>query len=328
MDYGQEVSFQRGEKEITVTLKKPFVAGCWHCGPPICALAAVLLLMLSGPAQATTWNLTSGNSSLLIDDASMRGNYSWILDGVEQYAQQDKDLANYPDGLPGQWFWYRIGDSGPEQPVNVMSLTAYSNLMADPDLPDALTLVYEQTGANPQLKVPLNFTLQGGSVGSRDADLSEQISIKNIGTTPLSLHFFEYADFDLGATADDDQVRVSGTSNPNMVDQYDLSGQWIMSETIIGGDAKRSEAKDFSLTLADLTDADADDLDYVGSALPPVNTGDVTWAMQWDLVIAPGGTVSWSKDKDFSPFVPEPVTMAGLLFGVGSLVGYVRKRRN
>jgi hypothetical protein len=37
--------------------------------------------------------------------------------------------------------------------------------------------------------------------------------------------------------------------------------------------------------------------------------------------------LSNTSGQDFLVVVPEPVTMAGLMLGIGSLVGYARKRR-
>jgi hypothetical protein len=51
-------------------------------------------------------------------------------------------------------------------------------------------------------------------------------------------------------------------------------------------------------------------------------TGNVTWAFQWDLPIAPGATSQFSKD--ISMVVPEPSTVA--LVGV-SLISMLALRR-
>lgn len=64
------------------------------------------------------------------------------------------------------------------------------------------------------------------------------------------------------------------------------------------------------------------------SALNYVPNGDSDMYMQWTLdvqVAADGALVS--SDLGKADMIPEPVTMLGLMLGVGGLAGYIRKRR-
>ncbi|MDB6109574.1 MAG: hypothetical protein JWR69_1324, partial [Pedosphaera sp.] len=62
--------------------------------------------------------------------------------------------------------------------------------------------------------------------------------------------------------------------------------------------------------------------DNVGSGIGP---GNVTWALQWDLTIAAGGTALISKDKYLEIIVPEPSTFA--LTGLGLAAFLLLRRR-
>ena len=82
------------------------------------------------------------------------------------------------------------------------------------------------------------------------------------------------------------------------------------------------EAALFDSTLLKLNDGVATTLNDVLTAGP----GDVTWAFQWDMTIAPFQTVTIQKAKLLAP-IPEPMTMVGLLMAIGGISSYVRKYR-
>jgi hypothetical protein len=57
----------------------------------------------------------------------------------------------------------------------------------------------------------------------------------------------------------------------------------------------------------------------------PVGPGDVTWALQWDLIIPAGGSLGISKDKSrHINFVPEPSSLA--LAGLSAVVLAFRRK--
>jgi hypothetical protein len=93
-----------------------------------------------------------------------------------------------------------------------------------------------------------------------------------------------------------------------------------LSETVTSPGANRAEVGLFPQTLNALNDGGKTDLGNIGGPL----TGDVTWAFQWDLVIAPGTSAQISKDKYLTVLVPEPSALALLAIGA---VGYALSRR-
>jgi len=97
------------------------------------------------------------------------------------------------------------------------------------------------------------------------------------------------------------------------------------AETVVTPAPLRTEVAVYGATLATLaklSDASADNLD---NSTGPLGPADVTWALQWDVTVAPGGTVQISKDKNI---VPEPATLGLMGLGlVAAVVTRVRKAR-
>jgi len=254
------------------------------------------LLLGSAGAQATII-LEDLNSQAEIDLTSDAGMFRWTVDGIEN--------------LRKQWFWYRIGDTGPELPLNALGTPLSKTSDGDLD-PGDERLISRYAGSG--LTVTIDYVLTGGPVGSGVSDIAEMIVLENTGGDDIDLHFFQYVDFELGGTVDDVAVEIL---NGNTAVQTDV-GTWL-SETVVTWMPDYCEAGIGGSILAKLTDADADTLsDNAG----PLGPGDLSWAFQWDVELEPGDTFIISKDKNL---VPEP---AGLVvLGVGSLVLMLRRRR-
>jgi hypothetical protein len=74
------------------------------------AAAFGLSLWAAGRAQATLVTLSDLNSTVNIDTGSQAGVYNWTVDGTDHLFQQ--------------WFWYRIGSTGPESSIDTLTQTA------------------------------------------------------------------------------------------------------------------------------------------------------------------------------------------------------------
>ncbi len=129
-------------------------------------------------------------------------------------------------------------------------------------------------------------------------------------------------EIDLESIMEED-LRVEINDNRHTASQYDAA--WVMTETTENPNGDRGEVGYWSTTLGKLNDGLATDLDDTSHG--PIGPGDLTWAFQWDRTIGVDDTFQISKDKQIRTFVPEPVTMAGLLLGIGALGGYIRRRR-
>jgi hypothetical protein len=260
------------------------------------------LLSLVGamPAQGA-FSMVSGNSHVDFDPTSSAGVFGWNVDGVNQLAQQ--------------WFWYRVGAAGPESPINALGAPI---VMHQPGIiSDGYELQY--TGGN-GLTVDVKYSLVGGTAGSHASDLSEQITLTNRNTDSMSLHFFQYSDFDLNGTPNDDTLVFK---NANTVDQSD--GGSVFSETVQTGGAGPNdhEADFFPALLAQLNDGNPTTLDNSPAIGVPLGPGDVSWGFEWDFNIAAGSSVIISKDKNLSANaaanVPEASSL--LVWGLLGLVG-------
>ena len=270
-------------------------------------LCGLLVLGLSGMlaqnSVAGFLSLADDNSAADFNTDSQANAYSWTVDGVDQLFQQA--------------FWYRIGNA-PQESLDTLPHptegTTDTNFDGDDD-----TLFVRYDGAG--FKVEVRYTLDGGALGSGASDLGEQISISNLGASPLNFHFFQYSDFDLAGSAGGDEAVFT---NANTVRQYE--GAMELQETVVTPVPSHREINYYSNILNALNSGAAttlSDLPAIGTVFGP---GDLTWAYQWDVSIQPGSTFQISKDKNIKGVVPEPSSLALLTVAVGLLFGLRRKR--
>jgi hypothetical protein len=247
-------------------------------------LFVTMTAMVAGTPAGATVILTDMNSSVSIDENSQDGAYEWLVDGEDMLYQQ--------------WFWYRIGSSGPEASIDTISAPVVLPFLGT----RGVSLTYGGVGT--PLTVEVTYFLTGGALGSTQSDLAEVIRITNTGSGPIDLHFFQYSDFDLCDIGGDTVNVVSG----NQVRQSD--GTCSLSETVVAPAADLWEAGEFPTTLDSLNDGMPTTLNGTSSFGP----GDATWAYQWDRTIGAGSTFIISKDKSIQP-IPEPGTL--ILIGAG-----------
>jgi hypothetical protein len=267
-------------------------------------LVALTAFLAAAPAKASIV-LSDLNSTLSIDPSSQAGAFSWTVDNVEQ--------------LSKQWFWYRIGSTA-EQSVDTLTLNAATGNGTPVGL-----ISYTGPGFN----LSLTYVLTGGTSGSGVSDVGETLRITNTSGSPLDFHFFQYTDFDLNATANNDFLRY--TAN-NTVQQFD--GSVIASETVVTPPPQHRQGDFFPVILNSLNDGAPTTLNDQPPVLTTIGPGDLTWGYEWDRTIATGGTFIISKDKTLAPNVGQPplpeagsLAIWGLLGLTTVSVFYFRRHR-
>jgi len=267
-----------------------------------CAML-VLAAAVAAPASAVPYAGTLGDLNSTVSFDSSSGLTSWVVDTLPQ--------------LKLQWFYYRLDGMTQEMALGAGSLGFVKAKPGDADYDtgnETLNAVY---GSETGFSAALTYVLSGGLTGSHQSDLQETISFTNKTSQTVHLQFYQYVDFDLNGTPGNDTVQVL---NANTVRQSD--GTVSVAETVVTPAPLHTEVGVYGATLAKLTDTSADNLN---DSTAPVGPADVTWALQWDVTVAPGSTVQISKDKNI---VPEPATLGLMGLGlVAAVVTRVRKAR-
>jgi hypothetical protein len=249
-------------------------------------MVAVVSFAMGLASQAQIITLTDAGSVARIDAASQAGVYNWTVAGINQLKQQ--------------WFWYRVGTSGPEQSINTISAPTVTLTSAN-----QANVLY----GNSTFSVDITYVLTGNTDSS---GLNESIRIINNTAANLDFHLFQYLDFDLGGQAGGQSVVVNATAARAT---QTLLGSLARGSETASPNANHREAALFAQTLNSLNDANPTTLNDVLTSGP----GDVTFAFQWDYTIAAGGSRLISKIVT----VPEPSALALMALG---LVAFTLRR--
>jgi hypothetical protein len=277
------------------------------------SLAAVLAIAL--PTEAAVIRLENGNSVAQFrteNEAPFPGLHEWSVDGVDHVFQQ--------------WFYYRLGDAGGEATINSLAHLESTpiDLTGDGNRDFLRTRYADPLG---RFAVTVDYLLTGGTPGSNQSGLLESIQIQNTGASPLPMHFFQFADFDLNNTSADDAVVITGTP-PNTAHQTDPVMR--VSETVSTPPPSHYEVNDILLTndLVDRLNDDDSPTTLADIAGPLV--GDAAWAFQWEFDIPVGESRIITKVKSIrvGEHIPEPGSIALVLVtaATGALVPRLRRR--
>jgi hypothetical protein len=258
-------------------------------------------------AQPNIYNLTVPNSVARVNVNSDAGMFSWSI---------QNSPTTQLDQLNKQWFYYRVGPTGGEAPINSISAAAVTVL-------DAATLTTKYTDSANRFNVSVKYSLTGGSATSGIADMGEQITINNTSGSVLDYHFFQYSDFNLGYTPNSDTLVLSKNPFTGLFNQADqINGPQGFVETVNSPGANHGEAAAAGVTLARFNSGTPTTLNDNTTAV-----GDVAWALEWDLTIDVGGSALISKDKVLHvQFIPEPASLALVGLGLGLFTWRARRK--
>ncbi len=254
-----------------------------------------LVLVLALPVLGQIQTLTDGNSTVKIDPNNSAGNFQWQVNGPNGTF----------DHLSRQWFWYRIGNS-PEASIDTIDATPLIETLGT----NFVRLTYTLPGV---IEFRISFELAGGANGQFESSLTEGIKVTNLSNSSVDLNVFQYADFDLFATPNDDNGQFTSASR---IEQTDTTSGNGIAETVATGGSD-IVGREVQLVggggdiLSRLTDGAATNL---GNVNGPV-TGNVAWSFQWAKQLGSGQSLTFSKDKKL--MVPAPGAAILGLLGVG-----------
>ena len=260
---------------------------------------AVLTTMHGQAADYTLSHTVLGQTtSVDFNTVAGAGVSNWQVAGVNQ--------LNY------QWFYYRVGSGGPEAPIQNISATP-----AVVFTPAARTL--DLTYDNGSYSVRTLFQLTGGNT----PNLSEGITVHNHSGGSLDFHFFQYSDFDLfGSTGGQSVQFYTNSVTGQFYRALQTGGTRTVEEKVNSANPPigHFEANLGGATLASLTDGASTTLSDSTSA----GVGNVTFAYQWDVTIANGGSFQLSK---LLTIVPEPTVLSMVIVSIAGAV-IVRRNKN
>jgi hypothetical protein len=251
-------------------------------------IGLVLAVGAGGVDAAPVATLVDKDSSASFDLGGDSGMYTWTIGDVEHMARQ--------------WFWFRVGSSGPEESIDALGGEFHGTTDTNWDGDhETLYVRYEDS----RLRAEITFILTGAEAGNPTSDIAESIRLTNLMATPLDLHFFQLCDFDLGGTITDESVRIVGG---NTAQQTDVG--FYASETVLTPSPDHFQVGYVPDILSSLNDGTPTTLSDFGGSTGP---GNLSWAFEWDTTLgasgSPSSTLLISKDKQI---VPEPATIVFL----------------
>ncbi len=287
----------------------------------VALVAGVLLIaeLTATPTQANVFDgdINSGQAKVDIDLNSDAGASSWILED------------GGPSHMNRQWFWYRVDGMTSNESIDTISTPSIINVG-----PNTVTAEYSHDGITTpigaEFTVSVKFTLTGGT--GAPSDMEEEIVITNNGNSTLNIQFFQFADFNLNGVAGDDTATIDIATIPvgPGIPSFDAaiqtdSGPIGVSETIVGSQEEpiRFEVNDAATLYGSLTGGAYDLANVLADGDQSFGPGDAAWALQWDLSIGAGASITIAKDKRLD--IPEPASMA--LMGLGATMILMRRRK-
>ncbi len=236
----------------------------------------------------------AGGDTVDINLTSQAGIFSWNVEGINVLQQQ--------------WYWYRLGSTGPERSIDSMTFV-------NRQLYGTNRVVSNYTDVAVGLALTLDISLF--SMGPT-ATLQQSLNWTNNNEAPLTLNVFAYSHFLFGGTN-----QVSYLPAAKTFYQNGTSGEVYITATFPSTVVGR-EANLYSNTLTSLNDGVATDLPSSGMETA---SGDVTSAFQWRQTVAPGSSflMGINEDVAMTGEVPEPGSLV-LILGGGALI-FAGKRR-
>ena len=186
-----------------------------------------------------------------------------------------------------------------------------------------LSATYQGDGFN----TVLNFTLVGGSTGSKTSSIIETLTFNNTSDAPIQAKIFDYENFALDGAAGNDTLTLSG-SPVNTADQTDPLGTDANVVATGGGAAPDFYQIGTNGSVLALLASTNDTVTLNDNSTGPL-VGDDSFAFEWEPTIDAGGSFQISVNQTITggAMVPLPnaaLSGAGLL---GLLTGIALMRK-
>ena len=237
--------------------------------------------------------LSHNGSTVDIDEFSSTI-FSWIVGGTEQVFENS-------------WY-FRDGDAGTASLVSTIDPNPTVTLFGT----QGAEVVYQ----NSDLTVTINYFLQANSNGT-GADLAEQVVFETV--FGIELRLFQYQDFDIAGTFTGD---TATRQNSSTIMQFEGDFGVTTGATPI---PEFSEMSLWSDVLDDITGTAGYNLNTsAGNGIGETQSGDMTFAFQWNRNLGDRGSLVLSTNKVAA--VPEPATFAALALGAAALLRRRKKK--
>lgn len=273
-------------------------------------LGALSMIALSGSvASAQTLVLEDGNSTAGFSLTAGIQQISWTVDGI--------------DHLASQQFAIQIGGN-PTVFLDDTDITDFRLVNTDRD-PGDDALAAQITFDVEDVSVQTIYSLNGGADGSGSSLMKETILIENNGDDDVAISFFQLVDFDLAGTPFDTSVALT---NAQTAVQIDTSNGVVQATMIFTDDGAGSpELLDVVAQIGFASDVTAAVMNGSLTFVPVFNSsGDLAFAVQWDLLLAPGDSFVITDDRIIEVLEPIPTPGAIAVFGAAGLAACRRRR--
>lgn len=264
---------------------------------------AILHLCSALPAGAVV--LSDDNSLIQIDPATQAGMSKWDMQNLHELQQQ--------------WFWFALGNGAPA------SIDAISAPVVLASAPNHASISYALPGS---FTLSVDYTLHGGTnvpigpgydYGIARSELIQNVTISNSSSAVLPFHLYQYAHFTLWGQFGYQNAEVDGFTG-HYFEALHSASPWDYVDASVIGDAfpNYAEAGLYPSTLMRLNSGNPVTLGAYIQFPPTVGPGDVTWALQWDLNLVPGASITVGTDEYLQNLrnIPEPTPFALLALGL------------